>query len=351
MRWLHLYRPRLPGSRAQSIQTLRTCHALASLGHEVTILADRGPGPNPVAGMGIDVPPNLHLKRAPIRHPGLAGLWFRWNLKRWWNGSPGVIIARDKRRLLTAIEQYGLREHRLVLETHELDSQISTDQRNDWFAIEQQCLAHADALVANCGGTLAAWKTHHEFQNQSMGVVHNATHINDENIEPPRVPPHILILGSMRPNKGVQFILNTAPRLPCPLHWVGGTAAERADADNSGHVVLKPPVAHEDIATTLGKASVLLLPLGENPFSQIYTSPLKLWDYLATNKPIVAANTPAIMEISRLTGASFHLYKPEDEQSLQQAVRSALQAAPRSPYKRPWMDRAQELVDIVEAIP
>ncbi|MGB0638979.1 MAG: glycosyltransferase, partial [Myxococcota bacterium] len=213
MRWLHLYRPRLPASRAQSIQTLRTCHALASLGHDVTILADKGPGSDPVQGMGIDLLPNLHLLRAPVQHPGLAGLWFRRNLKRWWNGPPGVILARDKPRLLAAIEQHGLQKHRLILETHELDSHISTHQRSDWFDIEKQCLAHADALVANCGGTLAAWKAQHDVANKTVGVVHNATHIRSDNLPPTTKPPHLLVLGSMRRNKGVQFILEAAERL------------------------------------------------------------------------------------------------------------------------------------------
>lgn len=351
MRWLHLYRPRLPGRRAQSIQVLRTCHALASIGQEVTILADKGPGPDPVHGMGIEMNPNLHLQRAPIPHPGLEGLWFRRNLKRWWKGPPGVIIARDKRRLLAAIKKWGIGGHRLVLETHELDSQTATDQNHNWFDIEQQCLEHADAVVANCAGTLSAWQSHHTFNNQSVGVVHNATHIEDDHHDAPLPTAHILVLGSMRPNKGVQFILNSAARLPIPIHWVGGTAAERNNNVGYANVILQDPVSHEQIGTTLAQASVLLLPLGNNPFSQHYTSPLKLWDYLATRKPIVAADTSATREISRLTEAFFHLYQPDDEQSLQKAVRTALQATPRVPFKRSWTDRACELVNIVEALP
>jgi glycosyltransferase involved in cell wall biosynthesis len=351
MRWLHLYRPRLPSHRAQSIQVLRTCHALASIGQEVTILADKGPGPDPMAGMGIQALPNLRLQRAPFPHPGLAGVWFRKELKRWWKGPPGVIIARDKRRLFKAIEQWGLNGHRLVLETHELDSQTSTHPDHDWFDIEQRCLAHADAVVANCGGTLRAWQTHHEFNKQAVGVVHNATHIEYENIPTPPATPNMLVLGSMRANKGVQFILDSAASLPCPLHWVGGTPEERKAAQQNTHVVLHPAVNHEQVADTLTKAAILLLPLGQNAFSHQYTSPLKLWDYLATNKAIVAADTPAIKEISHLAGTTFHLYTPENEQSLQQAVRAALHAPARTPYKRRWSDRARELVDIVEALP
>ena len=40
MRLLHLYRPRLPGLRAQAIQVVHTCRALSEQGFSVTLLAD-----------------------------------------------------------------------------------------------------------------------------------------------------------------------------------------------------------------------------------------------------------------------------------------------------------------------
>ena len=103
MRILHLYRPRLPSTRAQAIQVIRTCHALAQLGHDVTVLADRGHEPDMLwKRMGLPPLPSLDVQIAPFRHPGMAGLWFRWRLRQWWSGPPGVVLARDKRRLLSA---------------------------------------------------------------------------------------------------------------------------------------------------------------------------------------------------------------------------------------------------------
>ena len=69
MRILHLYRPRLPSTRAQAIQVLRTCHALAERGHAVTVLADRGQEPDHLwLQMGLEPLPTLDVQ-IPFRHP------------------------------------------------------------------------------------------------------------------------------------------------------------------------------------------------------------------------------------------------------------------------------------------
>ena len=130
MRVLHLYRPRLPSLRAQAIQVVHACHALARLGHEVTLIADRGTADaTPVsvlAAFGLTPVDGFDIRIAPIRHSGLGGMWFRRVLARWWGGPPGVVLARDKRRLCAAVERHGKR-HRIVLESHELDSALAVE--------------------------------------------------------------------------------------------------------------------------------------------------------------------------------------------------------------------------------
>ncbi|MEC8423796.1 MAG: hypothetical protein VX000_08465, partial [Myxococcota bacterium] len=134
MRILHLYRPELPGQRAQAIQVLHTCHALARRGHRVTLLADRGPREarpeTALASLGLPCVDTLDLRIAPVRQRTMAGMWFRREVARWWSGPPGLILARDKRRLLAALSTHGNR-HRIMLETHELDSGLERDAGRD----------------------------------------------------------------------------------------------------------------------------------------------------------------------------------------------------------------------------
>ena len=156
MRILHLYRPQVPTLRAQAIQVVHTCHALARMGHQVTLLADSAGSTDPVSALqeyGLAPCENLDLQVCPVRVPGPAGLWFRWRLALWWMGAPGVVLARDKKRLAAAA-RWLPRRHSIVLETHELDSVLAQDRGEsplDWQAIELRCLSASDAIVANCG--------------------------------------------------------------------------------------------------------------------------------------------------------------------------------------------------------
>lgn len=334
MRILHLYRPRLPSTRAQAIQVLRTAHALATLGHEVTLLADRGRSPEHLwTEMGLGPLPTLNLHVSPFVHSGLAGAWFRWHLKRWWSGPPGVVLARDKRRLLQAIRRHGKRGHRIVLEAHELESAVNPDGARP---IEEECLAAADALVTNCGGTLRCWLDAHDVKLPSL-VCHNASHIYAT--ESLGIDDHVLILGTMRPFKGVHAVLEAMRRLPYSVQWVGADAGEAVP----NHVQLLPAVPHAEIGPRVASARVLLAPLGDNHFGRDITSPLKLWDYLGTTRPIVTARTPATEEIMHASGVPMFLFEPDQIESICTAVTEAWTALPRAPFSRPWRTRAVEL--------
>jgi len=348
VRILHLYRPQLPSSRAQSIQVFRTCHALAQRGHEVTLLANRGAQPEEIwSTMGLPPHPNFKLKLAPVHHPGLAGVWFRYQLKMWWKGEPGTVFARDKRRLLAAVHRHGKAPHRLVLETHGLESLLERDGAA-FHAEEQQCLSLVDALVANCQGTLDAWREHHPVTLPSL-VSHNASHHRYTADTP--IEDVALVLGSMRSNKGVRALLSATVDTDIPLRWIGGTNAERDAQPQVNGVELLPPISHAQTELPVQSARVLIAPLGDNTFSHQLTSPLKLWDYLSSDRPIVTARTAATEEIASMTGVKFYFYEPDDVTSIQAALALAWGSGPRQPFNRSWDTRARELESVLSSTP
>ena len=332
---------------AQPYRGTLCMHALAALGHDVTLFANRGHSPEALwEHMGLKPHPRLHIHLAPFHHSGLSGLWFRRSVRKWWSGPPGVILARDKKRLVQSVKKLGKRDHKIVLETHELDSlTVGNQLKPDIFERERSCLSVADALIANCSGTLSAWKEHHQIQIPSY-VCHNATHVRARSTMGPQ--QGIVVLGSMRTYKGVESVMAAAQNFQVPFRWVGGTEAERTLWGNQIH--FEPPVHHAHIEDVLHQAKVLLLPLGDNPFSHRFTSPLKLWDYLATDQPIVAANTDAVKDICRDFNAEVIAYEPDDPASIQRAITQALQAPKRAPIRRSWSNRAHELSTVFLAV-
>ena len=356
MRILHLYRPRLPSLRAQAIQVTHACHALASAGHEVTLLADRG-GPGSPADalqtLGLTPLPTLQLRLCPWTHKGLAGTWFRAQLTAWWLGAPGWVLARDKRRLRAALGWLGAR-HRVLLETHELDSALAAERGDAaaaaaWQSLEEALLPQCDALVANCGGTLSAWESAYPGRlPDRRRASHNAISASRRRSGHPAPDPVIRCVGSLRRYKGFQAIIAAASSLPLPLELVGGSDAERAALAPSPSVQMRAPVPYPAVPDLLARSQALLLPLQDNLFGRQLTSPLKLWDYLATAAPIIAPDLPSIREIAALTGAPLHLHAPGDRDSLLSAAHRALSAPPRAPVVRTWSERADELLALME---
>ena len=345
MRVLSLYRPALPGQRAQAIGVVHAAHALARRGHTVSLYADRaGPGDpaSALADLGLDPVPTLDLRLAPVQQPGFAGTWFRAQVLGWSLGPPGVVIARDKRRLQAALPLLG--RHRVYLEQHELDSALAEERGEDpspILALERELLAVAQGLIANCEGTLQLWEGAHGDRLPARRLaVHNATtpaRLRAAHLAP---APVIRVLGSLREYKGVAEILAAAPGLPLPLRWTGGTDDERAALSAPPNAWLDPPVPYPAVPDLLADSRLLLLPLTDNLFGRELTSPLKLWDYLATAVPILAPDLPSVRRVAALTGAPMHLWRPGDAADLVRAATEALRAPARAPVLRTWDERA-----------
>jgi glycosyltransferase involved in cell wall biosynthesis len=114
--------------------------------------------------------------------------------------------------------------------------------------------------------------------------------------------------GHLYPWKGPDVLLAALERLPdVRALIVGGLAGEpdlgrvRALADRTvpGRVEFAGQVDPPRVAALLRQADVLALPNTPGRVSAAYTSPLKLFEYLASGRPIVASDLPALREVLR----------------------------------------------------
>jgi glycosyltransferase involved in cell wall biosynthesis len=351
VRVLHGFRPTLPSTRAQAIQVVHTCHALAARGHEVTLLANPAAGAvtTPEAALavyGLEPLPGFDLRLAPTAWNPAASGWFRWHVGRWADRADreSVVYLRELRYLGVLGER-----PRVVYEAHCLERQREAEEGGDVGLIEaweRAALGRSQALVTNSGGTLAALRAAYGGALPPLAAcVHNATHARRR---PPWAPGDALRVGyagSTRAFKGVAGLFAAAVALPdVEFLLLGGDPPNDAPAN----VRAAPAVPYPEVAAQLAGCRALVLPLEDNSFGRQFTSPLKLWDYLASGAPIVAADLPTVREIA---GDTPFYYPPGDVGGLVAALRAALHAPGPAPRLRTWADRAAEIEAVlIEAL-
>lgn len=338
--------------RAQVLQVVHTCHALAARGHEVTLLANSAKGWQAESGALLEawgLPPisTFHLEVAPTRWSPGAGLWFRWKVGSWCDASPrdSVVYVREAKYLAVIGER-----PRVVYEAHCLERQRAAEEGEEAGvveAIERSVLGRSAALVTNSGGTLTALEAAYGPTGglpRIRRVIHNATRL-DRVIEAAPVSPAVIAYtGSARAYKGVAALVEAIGSMPeVTLELIG----EAPGGDLPPNVVAVPTVPYADLPARLARCRALVLPLEDNSFGRQFTSPLKLWDYLATGIPIVAADLPTVREIA---GDLPFYYSPGDKAGLRSAVLGALASGPRPRRVRTWDDRATEVESVLAEV-
>jgi len=122
-------------------------------------------------------------------------------------------------------------------------------------------------------------------------------------------------------------------------------------------VELRGHVPYNQVPTVLSGASVALLPLPDEPVARLFTSPLKLFDYMAAGVPIVASDLPALREVLQ-HGRNALLARPGDPDAFAAAVRLLLadpelarrlgQQARADVAGYSWSARAANLLDFLD---
>lgn len=168
--------------------------------------------------------------------------------------------------------------------------------------------------------------------------------------------------GHLYPWKGAHILVRAAKLLPATFvfYMVGGTEEDLrqfreflAQEDNPnvvavGHV---PPL---DVPKYLAASDVLVLPNVDEERSR-YTSPLKLFEYMASGKPIVASGLPSIREV--LSDEEAILIPAGDLRSLAEGIQRAIddqelahriaEKARQKVQEYTWEKRAEKILGFI----
>ena len=140
----------------------------------------------------------------------------------------------------------------------------------------------------------------------------------------------ILYTGHLYEWKGAQVLAEASGYLDsdCLAVFIGGTEKDikifNSQFSNSKNILVVGRRSHQEIPLWLKAADVLVLPnSAKEKISELYTSPLKLFEYMASGRPIVASDLPSIREV--LNENNSVLVKPNNPVSLVDGIKKVLQ--------------------------
>jgi glycosyltransferase involved in cell wall biosynthesis len=123
-------------------------------------------------------------------------------------------------------------------------------------------------------------------------------------------PLTLMYCGSFYKGKGLEQVLQLAEQDPENNYVIYGgkpheVAQKKIDTKHLSNIEFRGFLAYKDVPNALHEADILLAPfqasitLSKDKTTDIgqYTSPLKLFEYMATGIPIICSDTPVIREV------------------------------------------------------
>jgi glycosyltransferase involved in cell wall biosynthesis len=120
----------------------------------------------------------------------------------------------------------------------------------------------------------------------------------------------VMYAGQLWPWKGVEVLVQAMAELPAPVHLevlggdvAGARTAEMAalagEAGVAGRVRFRGFVPHGEIHSLYRRADCLVLPNRRTVRGGFFSSPIKLFEYMASGVPTVASDLPSTREMLR----------------------------------------------------
>lgn len=173
-------------------------------------------------------------------------------------------------------------------------------------------------------------------------------------------------VGSIMKKKGIFVLLDAAAMTGSDwvFEVVGGFAGDEsekakkyAEEKRINNVIFRGYATRNEIAKYLSAADALVIPnSGFDKESSSFTSPLKLFEYMSSDRPIVASATPTIMEI--LNPSNAVLVEPDSPQALRDGLNKISRDAELANYlaenskkdvkNYTWQERAKKIIEFIK---
>ncbi|MCD6460610.1 glycosyltransferase family 4 protein [bacterium] len=345
---------RFPMERANSIQIIHTCRALAQCGVKVYLLVRRSCSLSDkqiLAFYGITPHNNLIIKRLWVIN--YDGHPFIWNKSYYvcvliyityllFIKKVDCFFLRDLALARVLIPFKNLFNFKLFYESH-IVSYLMAQRQHLLFPAtepanskkvsrikqrESYIFNHSDIVITITRRLKEKIKEIFIIPDEKIQVI--ADGVDTESFKPDKNVKRegIIYIGQVYPWKGVDTLIEAMKYINTTLKVIGGIpfeddlerlknkARQIGIADKISFLGFIKP---KDVASHLKTAKISVIPLPDNVMARDYTSPLKLFESMSSGTAVVASDLPSIREIIS-DGVNGLLYPPADPIALAEAV-------------------------------
>lgn len=347
---------RLPTEKAHGVQVMKTCEALVDLGADVELVVPgRKTHITEDSFAYYDVRQNFtltNLKTSDMVSWGplgfaLSALWFsetaKWR-KSFWKAD--IIYSRDAFLLL----QYIFLGKKLVYEAHTKPTLISTFVARRVYRLIVISEGLRDAYIRRGVAPAKITVAHDAIDPKPFKKQYDQKE-SREWLGIPTDKKVALYVGRIDAAKGSDTFAAASEYVPedtlCILIGPGPLAKELKK--KYPKALILPETPYRELPRVLASADVLVLPnSAKDENATLYTSPLKAFAYMASGKPIIASNVPALREVLKNNALFVEPDNPRD-------LASALQTFPKNDTEEvrvyTWSDRAKEILAALPPLP
>ncbi len=341
---IYITHARVPSDKTPSPFILKTCEGFVKEGYAVELWVANRRGVlnvDPFEYHGIKTRfPIVHISCIDlIGFTGKLGfplMVLTYNVSLWWKllrRKEAIVYAHDTRDVILA----AFLKHPLFIEAHDFyDSSFGFINRivvprvKGWIVTNR---IKVQKMHEKQGVPL----THMLYQSNTVDFEAFAIPVSKEEarekLSLPKEQKIVMYTGHLYPWKGVYTLVEAAHYLPedTAVYLVGGTDHDRVALKE--YVAQKslprihffPHQPHTLMPLYQKAADVLVLPnTAKEDVSKYETSPVKLFEYLASGRPIVASDIPSIRDIVSEKEVLFA--KADDAQDLARAIQESLQS-------------------------
>ncbi len=385
MRLIYAVNEGIDFRRARFQQIFQTVHALARQDCEVDLLIGKNQGDQLSEALphyGLSPHENLRVHPIPMLRME-KGRFIRLS----WDGIFHWFCSAKVRRLVAAkaYDAFYARHLRpasfflkfkgnirmtILFEAHEI-FHLTTERKDKLEKIRREefrTYSRMNGILCITRGLAEKMKELFALQ-APMAVVPDGVNLSFFSAFPRRAKDKkVVYVGQLYPWKGTGTLVEAVPHLPGgELHIVGGSEEriqslreKAARLGVAGRIVFHGQVSPQEVKAHLEDAAVAVLPLTQDLISASFTSPLKLFEYMAARVPIVASDLPSTREV--LThGVNAILVPPGDPRALAESIRELLedwalaeriaQKAFEDVQEYTWEKRAQKIIRFLRSLP